>query len=178
MWKPQLVLVPKLTTRVTHGYTDIQILSLVSCILYIWSPDDLGLIEIALNDSESSFHHNKFIDNMLYLSDINATVTSFNNCITQACDRVLEVIKVRGSQPSKAPRWYDVRCRIKRSDALKACQRANHENSDYEKAIAVCKDYKSMRQRKKRQYKRTCISEIEAAFHNKAEMWDVISKFS
>ena len=70
---------------------------------------------------------------------------------------------------------YDRECRSKRSQAIKAGERAV-TNEELVKLKEKCKEYRACKQRKKRAFKNSCINEIENAFaNNKCDMWRTLS---
>ena len=88
-----------------------------------------------------------------------------NNLVTQACDKVCTP-------------WYDNECRQKRSLAIRASEWIYNEH-DREILAKACKNYRSYKQRKKRQYFHRCLNKLEdASFNEKGMLWNTINSLS
>jgi len=106
----------------------------------------------------------------------NDLANAMNQFMFQALDRVCHTRKSTHKRQNKGPRWYDKELRPKRSAAVKAGERAA-KSGDNATAIKLCKEYRSDKQRKKRNYKNECLMKIEKAYSsNPGAMWKVLNE--
>ena len=113
-------------------------------------------------------------DALADLRGTNEIATTDNDLITQAADRAFRVTwGVRGSR-CMAPRWYDAECRRLRSQAVKAGENLASEH-DKANLTAICRQYKSFKQKKKRSYRNDNIRIIEQS-GNSLDFWKVLKK--
>ena len=74
----------------------------------------------------------------------------------------------------KGPKWYDRELRLKRSLAIRAGESV-YDGTGSGDLLTHCREYRSMKQRKQREYKRKCLENIEYAYkHDKQSMWKVL----
>ena len=133
-----------------------------------------------VNDNASDFYRKQFEDNTINMASANDVAKAYNNFITQACQRVCYIRQINLKKTKyKAAGWFDTECRIARTEALRACETANQGHMSHIDAVKTCKNDRSAKQRKRRQFGRECLDELELAYRNdKNDIWDVINKFS
>ena len=142
-----------------------------SCYKYVWYPADLTELMKTLKDQNSEYYLGQFRDSIVSLKSVELVAERYNQYLMQACDRVCKLTKVRNRPRAMGPGWFDRDCRLKRSEAVTAC-RYNSAN-----VTLTCKEYRSLKQMKKRQYQRKCIADLENAFEsNPGNMWDTLDK--
>ena len=74
----------------------------------------------------------------------------------------------------QGPKWYDRELRLKRSAAIKAGEN-NLQGTGNGDLVTLCREYRSKKQRKQREYKRKCLESIEYAYkYDKHSMWGVL----
>ena len=139
---------------------------------YIWNYQDLSTLDYILNDEMSKHFHAKFIDEIISCSNPNKVARSFEEYLAQACQRVFKMQRVKPHRP-KGPLWFDSDCKRARYDAVQAGARGGQESLD------KCKNYRSLKQRKKRLFQQSCIDKIEHIYNsNRSDMWATISSFA
>ena len=73
------------------------------------------------------------------------------------------------------PQWYDRECRLLRSEAVTAGERVLTDD-DRERSLHKCKKYRACKQRKEREFKTKCLTQIETAYaNNRSDMWNVLN---
>ena len=142
---------------------------------YQWTQNELPNIKLALCDEIAICHRNKIKDALADRKCTNSIAFAFNSYIEQACKRTCPVKTTHGTRKARGPRWYDRECRNKRSQAIKAGERAA-TNEELTNLKEKCNEYRACKQRKKRAFKNSCINEIETAFlTNRCDMWRTLS---
>ena len=127
-----------------------------------WTQNELPNIKLALCDEIAICHRNKIKDALVDRKCTNSIASAFNSYIEQACKRTCPVKTTHGTRKARGPRWYDRECRNKRSQAIKAGERAV-TNEELTNLKEKCNEYRACKQRKKRafffyQWNRNCIS--------------------
>ena len=122
---------------------------------YIWSPTDPNDIGDALRDQTSSYYQGKFQDTIRYLRPPNDVAVTFNEYHSQACQRVCSLKRVN-LRTRLGPAWFDKECKEKRIEAIKAGENVNNEEDRAHLAIK-CREYRALKQQKKRQHNAACI---------------------
>ena len=142
---------------------------------YKWSSHELHELEPTLLDDVSQFFREQFVDSIINRASTSEVASHFSHYFTQACQRIFRYRKVRCVKPNNMP-WFDSECRLKRYEAIKAGHRPETDE-DFEELKSRCQEYKRTKQRKQRQYKISCVEEIEWAYtHNRTKMWQLLSK--
>ena len=144
---------------------------------YKWSVADLSHIGDALMDRTSLYHKAKFQDTIRNLGTANEVALKFSEYFSQVCQRVCS-LKTANSKPRSGPAWFDTECKLKRTEAIRAGEKAN---SDEDRALLSikCCEYRSLKQRKKRQYHTACTNNIATAYNvDRTLMWSLLSKYS
>ena len=91
-----------------------------------------------------------------------------NNLVTQ--------VPATRCRPNSVP-WYDNECRQKCFLAIKAGERIFYER-EREILAKACKNYRSCKQRKRRQYFHRCLNKYEEAYFNdRDKLWNTINIF-
>ena len=105
----------------------------------------------------------------------NDVADAFGNYSHQAIDRTFATRKTNAPVCSKkGPKWYDRELRLKRSAARKAGEN-NLQGTGNGDLVTLCREYRSTKQRKQREYKRKCLESIEYAYkYDKHSMWEVL----
>lgn len=144
-----------------------------------WRKSDLDGIEKALLDNISLNHLNIFHESMLQLQSPNTVGVALTDYINQAILRVCPIKNChRKSKSKQCPAWYDTELRLLRSKAVKAGQNATSPLRR-NKTIDACKQYRSAKQRKIRQFKGKCNLELHTAFlNNKSSLWNVLNRIN
>ena len=113
---------------------------------------------------------------MSELSETEDVANAFDAYLTQAITRECQYIRGGNKMNNKKLPWYDKECRLKRSEAIKAGERVVCER-DRCIQYTPCKNYRSCKQRKKREYRARCVENIEKAYmYDKSSMWSVLDK--
>ena len=140
---------------------------------YKWSPSNLNDIREVLCDHQSSSYRSRMINALVCHTDNNEVARTFDNCIHQAFERACVKVKASVGRKSKGPKWYDQELRLKRSQAINAGENTCSGQGDL---LAHCREYRSLKQRKQREYKRKCLHDIELAYkNNKSSMWSILN---
>ena len=127
-------------------------------------------------DDESVLYHNKIIECICNLDDVNAVANRFDQYMSQACDRVLTRVPCTRKNKKRGPAWYDSECRLKRSLAIRAGERVTNP-TQRENQLAACREYRATKQRKQRKFLSKCIDDINSAFTtNRTDMWRTINR--
>ena len=143
---------------------------------YIWSQRALDDLQSAMFDDESVLYHNKIIECICNLDDVNAVANRFDQYMSQACDRVLTRVPCTRKNKKRGPAWYDSECRLKRSLAIRAGERVTNP-TQRENQLAACREYRATKQRKQRKFLSKCIDDINSAFTtNRTDMWRTINR--
>ena len=132
---------------------------------YQWSTTNLDDLKVALNDKESQWYRGKVIDAMVHLKSCDELARSINSYVTQAGDRTLKKkTTLKPIMQRKFPVWYDNECRRLRGEAIKAGERATSDH-EFRELRDKSRAYKSLKQRKTREYRRAAVVRIEQAYH-------------
>ena len=96
-------------------------------------------------------------------SSINDNAAAFDDNVHQAINRTCSTRVTNASiDRQKGPKWYDRELRLKRSAALKAGEN-EHKGMGNGNIVTLCRECRSTKQRKQREYKRKCLESIEYA---------------
>ena len=147
---------------------------------YRWSQDQLSMLQIIANDTLSRNAMSNFRDSIASLQNVDDVSDLFVKFITQAADRTFEVKSKsvsKGSDHSKlkqvAP-WFDSECR----EARKLVLSQGKPESDPSVTLELCKNYRAMKQRKKRQFRRSMYNRLENCnVYNNKSVWDVLKPY-
>ena len=143
---------------------------------YIWDEHSINSLKDVLVDNISIPFQNKFKESMSNSNQASDVTIKYSEYIQQALKRRLHVKQIK-SKPGR-PTWYDKECRIKRNEVVKA-GKANLADESHKYILnGKCKEYSSLKQVKKRNFKRECLEQIEHTFkNNKTLMWKTVNKF-
>ena len=119
-----------------------------------------------LCDQQSEGYRSYVIDALVSHAETNEVAIAFDQYIRQAIDRTCTKVKVNACKRPKGPKWYDRELGLKRSDAIKAGENMNI-GKDNDDLLVCCRENRSLKQRKEREYKRKCLQSIEHAYGNK-----------
>lgn len=145
---------------------------------YKWSHDLMHIFQSALSDSQSRVYYQDILNQMISMNSCNDLAESLNYYVTQAADRTFEKIRPKNSKHNNRPAWYDLECRLLRSEAIKAGERAS-TNHELRELSSKSRAYKACKQRKIRHLRRNIISRIENAFQEAhCKLWDVLKSVS
>ena len=148
-----------------------------ACTKYVWTKSQLPLINSALNDNISEPFHSEFINAIIDLRGVENVAVAFNDYVNQACERVCNLRKAKPHKKRRGPAWFDPECRFKRSEALRLCDLASRDIEQITSAVQSCISYKATKQRKKREYMRSCIKQLETAFDtNRTDILKLIDR--
>ena len=137
----------------------------------MWRPDDLPKIKSALDDNISCEYKHEFNNAIINLQSSNEVAQEFDKYIKQACQRVCRLKPRDRKLHKKGAPWFDYECREKQSWAIKAGERIVNL-ADREACLRACNEYRSCKQRKKRNFRRNCCTKIDMAFKkDKSSMW-------
>ena len=151
----------------------------MSCHKYEWTSADLHRINDALKDYDSKLYHDKFINSIMELENVQNVAIAFGGFINQACERVCKLKKVNQGNKSIGPKWFDTECRLKRAEAVKVGEMASGGTIDIQRALQVCGEYRAMKQRKRRNFVKNNLKEVEQAFNsNRTEMWKILNNLN
>ena len=139
---------------------------------YMWNANDLPNIQHALCDEISVPFHEQIQQALSDGVSTDHVANAVNALVGQACERACTTkSNAFVKHKYKGPGWYDKECRLKRSQAVKAGERVVTDEQRIELENR-CREYRSCKQRKKRNFKESCIEKIEQIFmHNKSDMW-------
>ena len=144
---------------------------------YKWSEYELPNVKLALCDELSFHYHSKILEALSERECTKGVAVALNTYIEQACKRACHVTRYPNKSPKsiRRTRWYDKKCRIKRSQAVKAGERIVTSEQRVE-MLDTCKEYWACKQRKKRAYKNAAIAQIEQSFaKNSCDMWHALN---
>ena len=144
---------------------------------YIWNRTSIGNLETALLDKQSGKYYSDFISSICCLEQPDAIAKNYSHYVNRAVESVFVKRKVKPA--SNRATWYDKECRTKRNEIL-SISRQSTDNSDRHVSIAIKnKEYRSIKQHKRRDFSKRCREEIEFAYKkDKSSMWKVINKFA
>ena len=143
---------------------------------YEWSRDKLPELKNAMKDTQSKKKNKHFRDGMSEMQSVDFVAKKFDNYISQTCKRVFCLKKYRPKSNSKGALYLDAECKESRRTALMAGERVQSHSDRLRHRIA-CKQYKAMKQRKKRNFQCKSLNELEQAFKdNPSNIWDAINK--
>ena len=163
---------------VTSDYHNINVPTAADwlpCVKYVWCHEDLNTIRSVLGDAQSQKHRSAIVDAVVSKSSSDHLARAFDNYIHQALERSCapRVPNMIG-RSRKGPKWYDRELRLKRSLAIRAGESV-YDGTGSGDLLTHCREYRSMKQRKQREYKRKCLENIEYAYkHDKQSMWKVL----
>ena len=149
------------------------------CHKYEWTSADLHRINDALIDYDSKLYHDKFINSIMELENVQNVAIAFGDFINQACERVCKLKKVNQGNKSIGPKWFDTECRLKRAEAVNVGEVASGGTIDIQRALQVCGEYRAMKQRKRMNFVKNNLKEVEQAFNsNRTEMWKILNNLN
>ena len=147
---------------------------------YKWSREKLPLLMVTARDEISRTAMSTFRECLTKLEDVNVTADALLAFIVQAADRTFEVKNDRyfknNSDLNKFSPWFDKECREARKAAIAD---GRGDPYDPDKALQSCKAYRSIKQRKKRQYRRDVYARLEhnCNNNNKAYLWNLLRPY-
>ena len=137
---------------------------------YAFTQGSMVKIHNALSDEISEHYRHILLSSMSELSETEDVANAFDAYLTQAITRECQHIRGGNKMNNKKLPWYDKECRLKRSEAIKAGERVVCER-DRCIQYTACKNYRSCKQRKKREYRARCVENIEKAYmYDKSSM--------
>ena len=113
-----------------------------------------------MTDNISSDYYNDYKNSIVTAEKNNTVACKFDTLITQACQRTFDVKEIKNFKHYKKAKWFDRECLFLRSQAVEAGERL-FTAQDRQQHSEACKKYRACKQRKKRQFKSKCISEID-----------------
>ena len=144
---------------------------------YKWNQDGLDKLGHVLHDNTSENFKEVFYTSVLLNANVDTVATSFMEYFGQACYRAYGIKRVNQKRQSD-PNWFDAECRAKRNEAIKAGAHVESD-ADRDTLVAICKQYRSPQQQKKRAFSKKCASEIESGFQSSTtQMWHTLSRLS
>ena len=143
---------------------------------YEWSRDKLPKLKNAIKDTQSIKKNTHFKDSMSEMQSVDFVAKKFDTYVSQTCKRVFGIKKCRPKSHSKGARYLDAECKESRLIAIRAGERVQSHSDRLQHRIA-CKQYKAMKQRKKRNFQSKSFNELEQAFKdNPSNIWDAINR--
>ena len=138
------------------------------------------MLQFIANDTLSRNAMSNFRYSIAALQNVDDVSDLFVKFITQAADRTFEVKSnsvSKGSDHSKlkqvAP-WFDNECR----EARKLVLSQGKPETDPSVTLELCKNYRAMKQRKKRQFRRSVYNRLENCnVYNNKSVWDVLKPY-
>ena len=118
---------------------------------YSWSKHSLEIIKRNLSDCMSGSYLNEVYDSLAELTNTNAVAENLNDYVMQACNRACELKPARAPGMKKPLQWYDEECNPKRGQAIKAGERVENY-LDRQNLFEKCQQYRSCKQRKRRNF--------------------------
>ena len=144
---------------------------------YQWNPEGLDKLDHVLNDNTSKTFKEVFYTSVSLKANVDTVATSFTEYFSQACYRAFGIKRVNQKHQT-GPIWFDAECRSKRDEAINAGAHVESD-ADRETLVTACKQYRSLKQRKKRAFNKKCTSEIEAGFASSTtQMWHILARLS
>ena len=146
---------------------------------YSWDKDNLENLVPTLTDDTSNIYYQHYKRSVSNLENTNVVASNFSVYFNQACERTFDLKSMKKSgQHNTRPRWYDVECRMKRAEAIKAGERVTTME---EETILhqSCREYRALKQKKQRIYEKRCAQNIEEIFMNdRSNLWKALNKLS
>ena len=144
---------------------------------YRWNKDNLPRLQRTLSDEQSVQSRDKFLGSIINLDHTEYVTHNFINYFQQACSRTFTLQQVKYKNNIK-PMWFDKECADKRLDIINT-NRMLTSDSQQNEIKDKCKQYRAMKQRKKRQQQFKNSNAIENTFQNKpAEIWKLLTNLS
>ena len=106
---------------------------------------------VILQSDELAYLEKRFHDYIVNLSDSDKVVCVFNEYVKHACNSVFERKIVKFRSINKSAPWFDIDCKNKRRETLNAGRNISHSQSSIEIVKKLCTEYRSIKQRKKRE---------------------------
>ena len=117
-------------------------------------------------------------DSLAELTNTNAVAENLNDYVMQACNRACELKPARAPGMKKPLPWYDEECKSKRAEAIKAGERVENY-LDRQNLFEKCQQYRSCKQRKRRNFHSECLKRIEYTYrYDKSNLWSVLNEIS
>ena len=130
-------------------------------IKYIWSHADLETIRTVLCDVQSQNHRSALVNAIVSKSSSDHLTGAFDDYINQALERSCATwVTNMAARTRTGPKWYDRELRLKRSLAIKAGE-TMYNGTGMGGLLTHCREYRFMKQRKQREYRRKCLESIE-----------------
>ena len=144
---------------------------------YEWKKDNLSKLRNVIHDEISSQYRNDFITSVVELESVDIVSNQFNSYINQTIQRSFELKPIKIKHRKSSSKWFDKECKDFRNKAITAGERTETQSDRIIHDLA-CKQYKSLKQRKKRIYKQKCVNEINKVFaSNPSNIWDKLNRF-
>ena len=144
---------------------------------YSWEKDDLPTLKTKIVDEESLMYKDLFRNSIYELTNVQNVTRLFSEYVSQACNRTFSTKKVKVNR-SKKPDWFDGECASKRRE-LKSANRVINSQEQENSVKDLCKEYRSLKQRKTREHNRECTSKLENAYSKSPnEMWKLLNQIS
>ena len=129
-------------------------------------------------DFQSTLFRQNVLNNLVELEDTNRVASAFNEYVTQAVDRVCIISKPTGRIKNKGAPWFDKECRQQRAVAIQAGHRVE-SIEDRQTQNEACRQYRTHKQRKRREYFNNCIRSIVDIYQSdRSKVWQTIQKLS
>ena len=146
---------------------------------YEWKEENLIQYKEAFYSDHNTINkYNKFCENISELKSVNEIALLFNQYIISPANICCKKKIANTKRVNVKPGWFDVDCINKRKEVVNAgVGYYNKGTKDYEDCVIMktC-EYRSLKQRKKREYQNLLLKEIESA---KGEyMWTLLEKHS
>ena len=144
---------------------------------FIWQKPDLERLKQILGDYDSQNAKIPFNNAMVDLHNVNFVTEAFINYFMQACKRTCSWKKAQPRIKNK-PHWFDTECKDKRKEVISLNRDiSNHEGRH--NITSMCKQYRALKQKKKRYYQKIRSEELESAYKtDRTQMWRLLSKLS
>ena len=115
---------------------------------------------------------------MANIESTDVVASRFDSLLSQACQRTFDFRETRHKNYHNKAKWYDKECSQLRSTGVKAGERV-YDNQDKLLFNQACKNYKACKQRKKRQFRSSCVNEIESIMKaNPSDLFSYIDKIN
>ena len=143
---------------------------------YVWQRADLCKLKTAITDFTSMEYRNDYTQSLSRIDNTDLVAKKFDSFISQACQRVFHLKEIRQVRGYKNAKWFDTECKHLRALAIQAGERMNSDTDKHLFAQA-CKAYRSCKQRKKREYRLHCVSNMDHILQNSpSDLWKFIDR--
>ena len=145
---------------------------------YVWSHADLETIKVALKDTMSMSYYDKFRSEIIEQNSTNEVAGALSALVAQACNRTCPTRSTGATGNRRHAPWFDKECRAKRIEAVKAGERAT-SHQDYKILSEKCKEYRSCKQRKKREHRENNVRRLEAeCSKSQSKFWKTLNNLN